>query len=58
MALKQDDPERCIAFPEEVVLKLFSESGLVIGEPIRKSNWCERREPFDFQDVIISDKPG
>lgn len=56
MALKKDDPERCIAFPEAVVTALFDESRLVIEGPIRKGGWCERADPFDFQDIIISRK--
>jgi SAM-dependent methyltransferase len=56
MALQKEDPERCIAFPEEVVCALFNESGLIIDEPIRKGSWCERKNPAGFQDVIICHK--
>ena len=56
MALRKDDPERCIAFPEEDVRKWHEEASLTIEEPIRKGCWCERKEFFDFQDVVISTK--
>lgn len=53
MALRGEWPERRIAFPEEVVLELFDQSGLTADGPIRKGFWCGRQESFGFQDAII-----
>jgi SAM-dependent methyltransferase len=54
MALDKEDPERCIAFPVEQVVAWHGKHGLAIDEPIRLGNWCERAQPYNFQDIIVS----
>lgn len=50
-------PESAIAFKENFIRPLYSQTGLVIEEPIQFGSWCGRKQFLSFQDIILAKKP-
>ena len=51
---KKDDPETAIAYPEQVVKRLFDKYKFNIVQPIKYGGWCNRKESLSYQDIIIA----
>ena len=51
-------PEAAVAYDEAVIRQLYHRNGLHIHEPIRYGAWCERENPFHYQDIVIASKKG
>jgi SAM-dependent methyltransferase len=49
-------PEDAMGYPEEFVRELYSQTGLVLRDPIHFGSWCARTSFLSNQDVCIADK--
>jgi SAM-dependent methyltransferase len=52
----EDVPESAVAYDEGFVRNLYLANGLAIVEPVRYGAWCQRPEPFDYQDIVVARK--
>jgi len=52
----KETPEDAVCYDESYVLDLYRKNGLIINEPIRFGNWCERKNFLSFQDLVIAAK--
>lgn len=49
------EPEKAIAYDEEIVRCLFTDTGFRILEPIRYGGWCGRARFLSGQDIVIAE---
>ena len=56
--IDQQTPEAAVAYEEAGIRRLYHRNGLHIHEPIRYGAWCERENPFHYQDIVIASKKG
>lgn len=52
----QDVPEFAVAYDEGLVTNAYASKGLIVVEPIRYGNWCDRARSFDYQDIVVARK--
>lgn len=53
-----DTPEKAVAYPEDLIRKLFEDNGMRVEQPIRFGSWSGRSRFLSFQDIVISSKLG
>jgi SAM-dependent methyltransferase len=49
-------PEDAVAYQETHIKELFDKYSLTIKQPILYGSWCNRENPYSFQDIIIVEK--
>lgn len=52
----QSVPEDAVGYDETFIKNLFQKYNLEIKLPIRYGSWCDRPNPFDYQDIVIASK--
>lgn len=51
-------PELAVAYDEQAMRSLHQEHGLEIVEPIHHGSWSGRDDTRDYQDIVVSRRPG
>lgn len=52
-----NNPEISVAYDIDFIKHLYKINKFIIIEPINFGRWCGRESYFDFQDIIIAQKP-
>ena len=50
----ENNPEKAIAYDENLVKTFYNKCGLSVVEPIRYGSWSGRKDHLSFQDIIIA----
>jgi len=54
--VNKTDPERAIAYDENVIRNFYKKYNLELIEPIHYGRWSSREDGLSAQDIIISVK--
>lgn len=52
----EDIPEAAVGYNETFIKELYRKYNLEIKLPIHYGSWCERSQPFDYQDIVVASK--
>jgi hypothetical protein len=49
-------PEDAVAYKETHIKELFNKYSLTVKSPILYGSWCNRKDFYSFQDIVIVEK--
>ena len=49
-------PEDAVAYPETYIRQLYEKNGFTINPPVFYGSWCQRKDPLNYQDIVVARK--